>query len=254
MTMKYRCLNDSIAWFNKGGIYECVTYDESSNMNGLVDGDGSVVYVNLGSNDWELVEDDEILGMFIFKDHGFSGKFVSQKYEIGRKDEDGKLFVFCQKKKEFTPSNDCYFHGKIELRLMKNSKTGGVFRAAYSYNDEDGCHEIVYVSESEEHGLAIGIDSDHESWEYLDSTSVDLNDTDGDDNVNHPSHYTSHPSGVECIQITEHMGFCLGNAMKYIWRADLKGKDIEDLKKAAWYINREIEKRLKQETPQDPQG
>lgn len=63
------------------------------------------------------------------------------------------------------------------------------------------------------------------------------------DPVNHPEHYTSHPSGVECIQITEHMGFCLGNAIKYIWRADEKGADIEDLQKAAWYIQREITKR-----------
>jgi len=58
--------------------------------------------------------------------------------------------------------------------------------------------------------------------------------------VNHPSHYTSHPSGVECIAITEHMNFNLGNAMKYIWRAGLKGEALEDLKKAAFYINREI--------------
>lgn len=58
--------------------------------------------------------------------------------------------------------------------------------------------------------------------------------------VNHPPHYTSHPSGVETIQITEHMNFCLGNAIKYILRADLKGKKVEDLEKAVWYINREI--------------
>lgn len=63
------------------------------------------------------------------------------------------------------------------------------------------------------------------------------------DPVNHPKHYVSHKSGIECIQITEHMSFCLGNAVKYIWRADLKNDAIEDLKKAAWYINREIEKR-----------
>ena len=62
------------------------------------------------------------------------------------------------------------------------------------------------------------------------------------DPVNHPKHYTEHPSGVECIQITEHMNFCLGNAIKYIWRADLKG-GIEDLEKARWYVNREIERR-----------
>ena len=65
----------------------------------------------------------------------------------------------------------------------------------------------------------------------------------GDDPVNHPSHYNSHPSGVEVIRITEHMGFCLGNAVKYILRADHKGNAIEDLKKAVWYIQREIERR-----------
>ena len=61
--------------------------------------------------------------------------------------------------------------------------------------------------------------------------------------VNHPPHYTQHPSGVECIQITEHMGFNLGNALKYIWRADLKGSAIEDLEKAQWYLARELAKR-----------
>lgn len=66
------------------------------------------------------------------------------------------------------------------------------------------------------------------------------------DTVNHPTHYTSHPSGLECIQVTEHMGFCLGNAVKYIWRADLKGDAIEDLRKAEWYIRREITRRQKQ--------
>jgi hypothetical protein len=65
----------------------------------------------------------------------------------------------------------------------------------------------------------------------------------GADAVNHPPHYTNHPSGIECIQITEHMGFNLGNAVKYVWRADLKNDAIEDLKKAKWYLDREIQKR-----------
>jgi len=60
------------------------------------------------------------------------------------------------------------------------------------------------------------------------------------DNIN-PGHYKSHPSGVECISITEHMNFCLGNAIKYVWRAGLKSESpIEDLEKAKWYIEREI--------------
>jgi len=61
------------------------------------------------------------------------------------------------------------------------------------------------------------------------------------DMVNHPPHYTSHPSGVECIQITEHMNFNLGNAVKYIWRAGLKTDDpVRDLEKAEFYVRREI--------------
>ena len=63
------------------------------------------------------------------------------------------------------------------------------------------------------------------------------------DPVNHPEHYTTHPSGVECITVTEHMTFCLGNAVKYIWRAGLKAKDpIEDLRKAIWYLQREVDR------------
>lgn len=62
------------------------------------------------------------------------------------------------------------------------------------------------------------------------------------DLVNHPPHYTGHPSGVECIQITEHMNFCRGNALKYLWRAGQKGSELEDLRKARWYIDREIQR------------
>lgn len=65
------------------------------------------------------------------------------------------------------------------------------------------------------------------------------------DPVNRPKHYTGHKSGVECIQIAEHFNFCLGNALKYIWRAGEKGEALEDLKKARWYLDREIANRSK---------
>lgn len=69
------------------------------------------------------------------------------------------------------------------------------------------------------------------------------------DNVNHPAHYTSHPSGIECIQVTRYYCFSIGNAIKYLWRAGLKAsadktqreKEIEDLKKAKWYIDDRIQ-------------
>lgn len=62
------------------------------------------------------------------------------------------------------------------------------------------------------------------------------------DNVEKPQHYNSHPSGVECIEITKHMNYCLGNVIKYVWRAGLKGEAIEDLEKAATYLAYEIER------------
>lgn len=63
------------------------------------------------------------------------------------------------------------------------------------------------------------------------------------DNVNHPKHYTSHPSGVECIEITEHMGFCIGNAIKYCFRSGNKvqSEELQDLQKGIWYAEREME-------------
>ena len=61
------------------------------------------------------------------------------------------------------------------------------------------------------------------------------------DAVNHPKHYNSHPSGVEAITIAEHMNFNVGNAIKYLWRSDHKN-GLEDLRKASWYVNREIER------------
>ena len=69
------------------------------------------------------------------------------------------------------------------------------------------------------------------------------------DIVNKPKHYNSHPSGVECITVTEHMNFNIGNAVKYLWRTDHKN-GLEDLKKAAWYINREIAKKEKENAGQ----
>jgi Protein of unknwon function (DUF3310) len=68
------------------------------------------------------------------------------------------------------------------------------------------------------------------------------------DLINHPPHYTSSPATcracgaqIECIDVVEHMGFCLGNVVKYVWRCGTKG-GLEDLKKARWYLNREIER------------
>lgn len=56
------------------------------------------------------------------------------------------------------------------------------------------------------------------------------------DLVNNPAHYTSHPSGVECIDVTKRLPFALANVIKYVWRSDLKN-GLEDLKKAQKYLS-----------------
>lgn len=66
------------------------------------------------------------------------------------------------------------------------------------------------------------------------------------DMVNHPPHYNQHPSGIECIEVSQWFNFNLGNVIKYIWRAPFKGCTIEDLEKADWYLQQEI-KRLRME-------
>jgi len=86
---------------------------------------------------------------------------------------------------------------------------------------------------------------------------MEENMTTNHDPVHHPLHYTSSPAAcsgcgktIECIDVTRHHGFNIGNVIKYLWREGLKGaalglksSSIEDLEKAAWYLQDEIAKR-----------
>lgn len=67
------------------------------------------------------------------------------------------------------------------------------------------------------------------------------------DTIDHPRHYTDAVPGIECIQVTEHFDFLLGNAIKYIWRSGRKDGNtkLQDLKKAEWYIKRAIARESK---------
>ncbi|MFD8018942.1 DUF3310 domain-containing protein [Streptomyces lavendulae] len=71
----------------------------------------------------------------------------------------------------------------------------------------------------------------------------------GDSAVDHPSHYTWLPNGLEVIDLTEHLNFSRGNAVKYLCRAGRKdaGTELEDLKKARWYVDREIQRVSKEQ-------
>ena len=98
------------------------------------------------------------------------------------------------------------------------------------------CDDCVAQVPSLKPGTAETIEEEPDKSVFVwDKPPVDL--------VNHPPHYKTHPYGLECIEVTEHMNFCTGNAVKYIWRAGEKGDVIQDLKKAIWYLKREIERR-----------
>lgn len=109
--------------------------------------------------------------------------------------------------------------------------TDGPKREKTDYDNELSFSKRYLMGAIEKEGNAMGM-----------ATSVLKNNA--NENVNHPPHYNSHPSGVECIDIIEHWSYNLGAAVKYIWRAGLKpGADhVEDLQKAVWYIEREIKR------------
>lgn len=58
------------------------------------------------------------------------------------------------------------------------------------------------------------------------------------DTIDHPDHYTGRDIGYECIELAQYQTFCVGNAIKYLWRYQDKGKPLEDLKKARWYARK----------------
>lgn len=107
---------------------------------------------------------------------------------------------------------------------------------------EDGERYTFIGRNGDEDGATRDLDWIAEFYGILDD-GLTLEESHVPDAVKHPAHYTSHPSGIEVIEITRHMGFCLGNVVKYVLRADLKNDAIEDLRKAIQYLEFEIETR-----------
>lgn len=105
--------------------------------------------------------------------------------------------------------------------------------------------EIAYQKELEEWELLANdglTDEEIEDSRERTQAIVDMfYNSDNYDNVGYPKHYNSYP-GIEVIQLTEHMNFCRGNVVKYVARAEFKGEELEDLKKALWYLQREIKR------------
>ena len=140
------------------------------------------------------------------------------------------------KKEEIINSEIFYNSEKDEFTLMP--KTIGHY---IRYNVREG--KIFSRSEFQD-GIKIGeeviLNDEEKVCQIEDKKTNIMVAVKPRDIVNSPPHYNSHPSGIECIEITQHMDFCIGNAMKYLWRCGKKDDDIQDLKKAVWYINKKI--------------
>ncbi len=129
----------------------------------------------------------------------------------------------------------CEACGSSEVYVVLSEKASEYFIRNNVYG--------VFCRECDHKGtVLLPIDGSGDSSWTDEHLTVPTPDDTSEDWVNKPPHYRKHPSGVECIDITEHMDFCLGNATKYIWRAGLKGaNEVEDLQKAIYYLNRKIE-------------
>ena len=116
-----------------------------------------------------------------------------------------------------------------------------------NYNEEEQEKRMRVIAQNGNEGYHYGKNEKDERWDLARFQLKKGCPTHQDysDEVEQPKHYNSHPSGIECIDIVQHMGFNLGNVIKYVWRADLKGKDIQDLEKAKKYLEFEIKKREK---------
>lgn len=117
-----------------------------------------------------------------------------------------------------------------EVQALADSRAGTVSRPALRRRTLEADRQTNEQTDS--YAPKVGAQAAEEGAAAAERDPVDL--------VNHPPHYTSHPSGVECITIVEWMSFNCGNAVKYLWRSGEKGFQIQDLKKARWYVDREI--------------
>ena len=167
------------------------------------------------------------------------------------------------KRKPFTTREECHCDwcvAKLEETLVDIAKNNNVM-----HGDSKQKHEEYYKGYADGHKIwydtaineAIRSDGNTfalESELYEKQAEAEQGTIREHDSVNYPKHYTQHPSGVECIQVTSEHNFCIGNAIKYLWRAGLKedavqsitDAQIQDLEKAIWYISYEV-KRLKKQ-------
>ena len=143
-------------------------------------------------------------------------------------------------------AEECYYfdgndpEGVVELCFYKNIlkevwEDGEEPNFWYSFEDKSGV--LNYVNT---YGKLVWkrdvSDVVNNTTDYTVSSTIDA--------IHHPKHYTSDDCGVEAIEITSLLPACISNAVKYVWRCGKKDEDLQELKKALWYINYSIDNDL----------
>lgn len=80
-----------------------------------------------------------------------------------------------------------------------------------------------------------------DAWNEIQLDKLEQQPSTAADMVNHPPHYTGHPSGVDYIEVAEYLPFCLGNAFKHLYLRNADGNPIENIEEAIWHVNRHNE-------------
>lgn len=142
-------------------------------------------------------------------------------------------------------SSDNIVYGYVDEWLMISNRLDLVDLKPIPTEDFSKPEELPFVDDEPPHTKVDRselFDKIRSGQTIVDFSTCDNNKVAFNPSVEHPQHYTSHPSGIECIDITRHHDFAIGNAIKYLWRAGLKDSDneIQDLEKAIWYIQDKI--------------
>lgn len=159
---------------------------------------------------------------------------MSKTFSIACKDCEKQLWIGQSKKEDFK-----IYSGNPEV--MRNLRLFLWEHKGHNLKFDENCEsEIAEYEEMEAYIKR----SDIPLWHDLAGATdgPDLPEESKPGSVKAPAHYTARVPGIECIQVTQHFNFNRGNAIKYIWRAGLKGNEIEDLKKAREYIDFEIKR------------
>lgn len=178
---------------------------------------------------------------------------VGDEVKVAKSGQTGKIYNWSKQGGDYWysiewSSGDCAWYLEKSITLNEpEDEDEYEFKVGDRVVQDEGSRGVVAVRADSSGYVGVQWDGSYGSWVHTSSLQLDLyegSSLNRETTVDHPTHYTSDPSGIECIEVTRHRNFNIGNAMKYLWRNGLKDADaqVEDLRKAVWYIEDEIKR------------